>query len=197
MSLKITPLVLLTIFYLSYIVKLLILRQQNIQADVLGKGEKPKGRAAFEIALKCVTYFGVVVQFASVIYEDKIWRLPAFPTMWEDGLILMALGVAAFILAITAMKSNWRAGYSEGQNTDLVTTGIYKYSRNPAFVGFDLLYIGCSLAFPNLFNIAAMVIAMVFFHMQILGEEEFLTDMFGKAYTDYKAKTMRYLGRRR
>lgn len=197
MIVRITALALLAAFYISYIVKLLMLRRQNIQVDILGKGQKPKGRAVLEIALKCVTYLGAAVQFASVLWDKLIWSLPAFPTMQEDGLILMLLGVVAFVLAIVTMKNNWRAGYSDEQNTDLVTTGIYKYSRNPAFLGFDLLYIGCALAFPNPVIIAITVAAVVLFHFQILGEEKFLTDTFGQEYLNYKAKTMRYLGMRK
>jgi protein-S-isoprenylcysteine O-methyltransferase Ste14 len=109
----------------------------------------------------------------------------------------MLLGAIAFVLAIVTMKTNWRAGFGDGQNTSLVTAGIYKYSRNPAFLGFDLLYIGCALAFPNVLNIAFAVLAVVLFHIQILGEEVFLKKTFGTEYEDYKAKTMRYLGYRK
>lgn len=185
---KMTALALLAAFYISYIVKLLMLRRQNIQVDILGKGQKPKGGVILEIALKLVTYLGAAVQFASVIWDKLIWSLPVFPTMREDGLILMALGVIAFVLAIVTMKNNWRAGYSEEQNTELVTTGIYKYSRNPAFLGFDFLYIGCVLAFPNPVNIAITATAAVLFHFQILGEEKFLAAAFGQEYLNYKAK---------
>ena len=139
----------------------------------------------------------MLVQFASVIFEKYIWSLPVFPTMQEDGIILMALGVAIFITAMMTMKTNWRAGYKKGQNTNLVTHGIYKYSRNPAFVGFDLLYIGCALAFPNPLNIASALISIVMFHIQIMGEEKFLSETFGQEYLKYKSKTMRYLGRRK
>lgn len=196
MIVKIITLILLATFYISYIAKLLILRRQSIHVDILGKGEKPKDRAVLEITLKCVTYIGAAVQFSGVVFQDYIWSFPIFPIMREIGIILMVSGTAAFISAITAMKNNWRAGYNEDQNTDLVTTGIYKYSRNPAFLGFDLLYIGCVLALPNSFNITVTIAAVVLFHMQILGEERFLDSTFGNSYAEYKVKTMRYLGRK-
>jgi protein-S-isoprenylcysteine O-methyltransferase Ste14 len=41
--------------------------------------------------------------------------------------------------------------------------------------------------------IAIAVIAVVAFHVQILGEEKFLTEMFGQEYIDYKSKARRYL----
>ncbi len=43
------------------------------------------------------------------------------------------------------MKDSWRAGIPDSDKTELVTTGIYKYSRNPAFLGFDLQYMGVLL----------------------------------------------------
>ena len=162
----------------------------------MGEKQNPRERAAIQIALKIIVYISMVTQFASIFFEEYIWNIPTFPTMREDGLILMALGLTAFITAMTPMKTNWRAGYSKGQNTKLVTTGIYKYSRsrNPAFVGFDLLYIGCALAFPNPANIGVTLASITFFHLQILGEEKFLADTFGQKYTDYKAKVLRYFG---
>jgi len=109
----------------------------------------------------------------------------------------MAFGVITFVMAIVVMRDNWRAGYSEDQNTVLVTKGIYKYSRNPAFLGFDFLYIGCALAFPNVLNIAFMIAAVTLLHLQILGEEAFLAKAFGADYNAYKVVAMRYLGHRK
>jgi protein-S-isoprenylcysteine O-methyltransferase Ste14 len=77
-----------------------------------------------------------------------------------------------------------------------VTNGIYKFSRNPAFVGFDLLYIGCAAVYPNIINIASVLACIILFHVQILEEERFCAEAFGLGYTDYKAKVMRYFGRR-
>ena len=113
------------------------------------------------------------------------------------GLVFMCAGTAFFITAMTAMKDNWRAGFDENQRTNLVKNGVYKISRNPAFVGFDLLYLGCATVFPNAFNMAAAVISILLFHLQILGEENFCATAFGDEYTRYKAKTMRYIGTKR
>ena len=43
------------------------------------------------------------------------------------------------------MRDSWRAGISETYKTELVTEGIYQISRNPVFLGFELLYIGILL----------------------------------------------------
>ncbi|MDR0913569.1 MAG: isoprenylcysteine carboxylmethyltransferase family protein [Oscillospiraceae bacterium] len=186
---QIAALALLCIFYITYIAKMLLLKKQGIKGSILGKN-------ALEKALLIVTYGGAAVQFLSALFPNLIWGFPSFLTMHEDGLILMLFGVGAFIAAVANMQNNWRAGFNNEQNTKLVTHGVYQFSRNPAFVGFDLLYIGCAFVFPNVLNIAITLFALVLFHLQILSEERFLVLQFGEEYSAYCKKVMRYFGRR-
>ena len=91
------------------------------------------------------------------------------------------------------MKENWRAGIDASQKTELVTRGIYRISCSPAFVGFDLLYIGVAMAFPNPVLIALTLAAISVFHLQILEEERYAVDIFGQPYADYARIVRRYL----
>lgn len=92
------------------------------------------------------------------------------------------------------MKDSWRAGVSETDKTELVTDGIYQISRNPAFLGFDLVYIGILLLFFNWILVLFSVFAMVMFHLQIVKvEEKFLVSVFGEDYAQYKKTVNRYL----
>jgi protein-S-isoprenylcysteine O-methyltransferase Ste14 len=172
---------------------MLLLKRQSIQGNILGKGQKPKKQAIFERVLRIVTVLGVSIKLVSVIWDKLLWSLPTISALREAGLILMLFGVVTFLLAVTAMQNNWRAGYNYEQDTRLVTNGIYKFSRNPAFVGFDLIYIGCALAFPSILNVIIAFLAVVLFHFQILGEEAFLFKKFGEQYLKYKNKVRRYV----
>ena len=92
------------------------------------------------------------------------------------------------------MKDSWRAGIPEKDKTKLVTGGIYKISRNPAFLGFDLSYTGMLLLYFNPLLAAFTVFAVVMLHLQILQEEKFMKATFGAEYCEYKARVCRYLG---
>lgn len=92
------------------------------------------------------------------------------------------------------MRLNWRAGVDSEQSTELVIQGIYKYSRNPAFLGFDLFYIGLAAAFPNVLLIAVTLFCIMMFHFQILEEERFLEERFRDQYQAYMKVTKRYWG---
>lgn len=75
----------------------------------------------------------------------------------------------------------------------LVTTGIYKFTRNPMYLAMLLLLIGWGLFLSNAFN---MLIAAGFVSYmnayQIKPEEEMLTQKFGKEYTSYTKKVRRW-----
>lgn len=81
--------------------------------------------------------------------------------------------------------------------TKLITNGIYKISRNPTFLGFDLMYIGIALLYSNPFTIIFSLFAITMLHLQILEEEKYLEKSFKDEYISYKNKINRYLGIKR
>lgn len=107
------------------------------------------------------------------------------------------VGDLIFLTSVLCMKDSWRAGIPEADRTQLVTEGIYAYSRNLAFLGFYLQYIGVLLMFCNLLTGAFTVFAVTMLHLQILQEERYLTAVFGLEYEDYRHQVLRYLGRRK
>jgi protein-S-isoprenylcysteine O-methyltransferase Ste14 len=109
------------------------------------------------------------------------------------GLLLFGIGTLLFIIAMFTMKDSWRAGIPSEEKTAFVTRGIYQYSRNPAFLGFDLTYIGAILAFGNIILLILAVFTITMMHLQILEEEHFLETRFGNDYTIYKSKVRRYI----
>lgn len=186
MVIRILAFMAVTLFYLIYLVKGLLLRKQGIIVNLLGKDAKKE--QYFEIVLRIMTGVGGVLQFLAPLLFD-INR-----TAWVHvGLGLIFTGVVLFFIAVRAMGLNWRAGYNEKQNTELVTTGIYRFSRNPAFVAFDLLYLGLAVVFPNMFMIAAVLVALVLFDRQIRGEEAYLMSTFAENYRQYQSEVRRYL----
>ena len=107
------------------------------------------------------------------------------------GLLLLALYIG--LAALYEMKNSWRVGIRYDQKTDLVTKGIYSFSRNPYFLSYDLLFTGILFIFPTLVFLALTLGLMIVFHLMILEEERYLTKVQGKLYQNYRSKTGRYL----
>lgn len=192
MLVKTIMLILMALFYACYFTKMISQKKQGIDTDQLGKDKE--GFIKFiEIALKLMTYLTPVIQILSILFS----KTEKWTVLHVSGIAVTALGVIAFILSVLQMKDNWRAGVQKKDNTELVTGGIYCISRNPAFLGFDLMYIGILVAFFNRYLCLVSVIAVFLFHLQIVNvEEDFLIERFGEEYIAYRKKVHRYLGRK-
>ena len=192
MVFKIITLGLMAAFYICYFAKMISQRKQGISTDQLGKGKT--GLVKFiEVTLKISTYVLPIIQFISIL-----WYIgTAHIALRIIGCVITAVGILTFIASVAQMKDNWRAGVQREDKTNLVTTGIYSISRNPAFLGFDLMYIGILFTFFNWYLFFATGFVLLFFHLQIVNvEEEFLMEAFGEEYIKYRAKVCRYIGRK-
>ncbi len=184
-------LLVLAVFYGIYFGKMLVQKKHGIRTHQIGR-RKEKGLHTVETLMSIATLGAPVAQLLSIAFG---WNwLPANARF--TGFCIGMLGDAVFLLSVLCMKDSWRAGIPDKDKTELVTTGIYRYSRNPAFLGFDFMYIGVLLMYGNLLTLAFSVFAMVMLHLQILQEERYLENSFGAAYTAYKKQVFRYLGRK-
>ena len=188
---KIFALLIMILFYSIYFGKMIIQKRQGIKTRQLGKGKNQHVRAV-EILLSIATLVIVPIQLISIILDLTILN----DNIRFIGFLVGILGDILFLISIITMKNSWRAGIPSEDNTEFVSNGIYKISRNPAFVGFDLMYIGICLLYCNVLTIIFSLFAIIMLHFQILQEEKYLEKTFGEKYITYKNKVFRYIGRR-
>ena len=76
----------------------------------------------------------------------------------------------------------------------LTESGIYRWSRNPQYVGYLLFLLGFALTDWSIWCLAALLVVAISLHLLVLIEEEHLYRAFGKQYIDFCHKVPRYLG---
>ena len=188
---QITAIFILIAFYTFYFAKIIIQKRQSIKTNQMGIGNKPKKVLLIERIMSVATVMTCVVGVLSIFLVKKY----PIVEIRVIGIVVGVMAVVFFALATLTMKANWRVGIPE-EKTSLVTEGIYKWSRNPAFVGFDLLYVSMCLMFFNIPLLLVSIWAAVMLHLQILQEEVHMQNMFGEEYKQYKQQTFRYFGKR-
>ena len=192
MLFKILALAQLVLFYSCYLIKMAQQRKQGIQTDQMGRNTSGFAKG-IELSVKVMSVAALAAEVWSV--TRGISGLPLAARV--AGACIGAAGVAVFYAAVLTLRDNWRAGVPQKGETGLVTGGVFSVSRNPAFLGFDLLYLGILLMFFSWGLFFISVVTMLLFHLQIVNvEEEFLADAFGEEYFAYKSRVCRYLGRR-
>jgi protein-S-isoprenylcysteine O-methyltransferase Ste14 len=110
----------------------------------------------------------------------------------EAGIVLFIAGVFLSGVSLINLGSSTRMGLPLGKTT-FKTKGLYRYSRNPMYLGLYLASLGAMLYFLHFIVIIATLTSILIHHFIILGEERYLESQYGKAYTEYRKKTRRYL----
>jgi len=110
------------------------------------------------------------------------------------GLIFSWASLLFFILSLKSLFKAKTTFDARNSTTSLVTTGIYKISRNPAYLSLVLLYIGISFLINSIWILILVVPA--FYSIQkfcIEREEKYLEGKFGEQYLAYKKQVRRWI----
>jgi len=120
----------------------------------------------------------------SFIYQ----RVVACSLIGIGGIIGLS-GILAFIKLRTTVDPRYPDKASQ-----LVVIGIYKYSRNPMYLGILLLLTGVAAYLGALSNIVVVLFFVIFINKyQIVPEEISLQQKFGESYTQYAQNVRRWL----
>lgn len=192
MPYHILALAILIIFYSIYLIKQWMQKRRGIKTMQIGR-RKDSNIHTVETLMSIATVGIIPAQLLSILFG---WSHLSSNARFT-GFCVGAIGDIIFLISVLCMKDSWRAGIPDRDKTELVTDGIYSYSRNPAFLGFDLQYIGVLLMYCNLLTLMFTIFAIIMLHLQILQEERYLASVFGEDYQKYRYKVFRYLGRRK
>ncbi len=110
----------------------------------------------------------------------------------SGALILFGLGLIGYCAwqfkkAQTCIEP-WRA------TSSIITKGPYQYSRNPIYLGFAIAAAGIALVFNSCWMLlSALAFVWIANKFVIEKEENYLEQKFGKAYSNYRQKTRRWI----
>jgi protein-S-isoprenylcysteine O-methyltransferase Ste14 len=138
---------------------------------------------------------------AAIIASVGLSRL--FPLSWPGvddaparivGLGIGALGVVLIVASIITLRRHETTVLPDKAATALVTTGPYRFFRNPIYLGDVMMLFGLAELTKNVwFVIAAGLFAVLVTLLQILPEERHLEARFGDAYLNYKQRARRWI----
>lgn len=114
------------------------------------------------------------------------------PYVGVYGYTLMIISLMWTAVAQWQMSTSWRIGIDIENKTDLRNQGLFRYSRNPIFLGMIGLVLGIFIVRPIFLNLLTFVLSVILISIQVRLEEEFLHVQHGPDYANYKAKTRRW-----
>ena len=140
---------------------------------------------------------GALLAFAmwSLAQIEPAFVIPAMIRHIATGMLALAgltfdlLGLIAFIRAKTTINP-----LQPGKSSALVTTGIYRITRNPMYAGMALLLTAWAVHLSALWPFFGPVVFVLYINrFQIEPEERVLKSLFGGAYAAYAVRVRRWL----
>lgn len=141
------------------------------------------------VCLVCAGVMWYLASYAPLLDVPKSFRYIAAAGFGTAGIVVMLLGVISFHRAKTTVNP-----LKPETASVLVTNGIYRYTRNPMYLGMLLLLIGWAVYLSSL---VALIGAFAFWlyieRFQIRPEERALAALFGNAFAKYTSQVRRWL----
>jgi protein-S-isoprenylcysteine O-methyltransferase Ste14 len=120
--------------------------------------------------------------------------LGAFPDQPVIGLVLAALGFALMGFAIREFKRAGTDYHPHEPTTRIVTTGPFRFTRNPLYVSLTLIYLGIAVGLGSVWVLATLVPTLVTIRFGVVAREErYLERKFGDEYLRYKSAVRRWI----
>jgi len=137
------------------------------------------------------TVHALLVILASLF---SIWRLPFKQTAaLITGLVMLGVGLAIMVAGMMEFRSLRKIS---GRDTSkIITTGIYRWSRNPQYTGWFIWLLAISLMWRSCLAFLFTIVFIIGIHLyNVRLEEPYLERVFGEDYRRYKGSAPRYVG---
>jgi protein-S-isoprenylcysteine O-methyltransferase Ste14 len=128
-----------------------------------------------------------VVAFELVLHGGRLTIVP-----W--GAPLLAWGYLQYLLVGRYRLP--RAGGSAGMTVPperIITTGLYRFTRNPMYLGHLIFLAGLAVLFWSWFAVILLVLRAVWFQRRVLRDEARLEKLFGEPYAAYRRRVKRWI----
>lgn len=132
----------------------------------------------------------IMVLFHLLLPGAKVLALP-----WNlAGVIPLAFGIIINLSADKSFKKNETTVKPLEKSDRLITTGAFKISRHPMYLGFVLILLGVAMLMGSFTPYIAVLVFAVFMDMVFINyEEKKLEETFAEAWLQYRKKTGRWI----
>lgn len=149
---------------------------------------KPRFPPIFQIIFGGLINWGM----ASLFPQTAV----SIPILTYAGFGLVAVGAVILIASVLKFSQEKTTinPLDPEQASELVISGLYRFTRNPMYLGLMLILLGYSLYLQNLAAFAGPIVFLfTITYLQIKPEEAALTKKFGQQYDDYRQQVRRWL----
>ena len=183
--------IIIILFLIGVIIPMILIKKRGKDPHGTHDGFSTLSKLTFLSISFWIIYVLLKISFNEVWGNYWTFNILSIDFFIISGLIIIVLGFVFEVLGIISLGINFRIELPK-EETELVTSGIYRVMRNPIVFGIFLLVIGTFLMIPDIFTLLSLVFNVATFNSKAIDEERFLLTRFGKKFEDYKSQVGRY-----
>lgn len=113
---------------------------------------------------------------------------------WTVGVLLLVAGVALNVIGFVTQKRAGTDPIPFNPSTRIVSHGLYRFTRNPMYIGFALWTLGLAILCNSIWTLLAAPVGLVLVdRLVVVREERYLERKFGDEYLSYKRRVRRWI----
>ncbi len=111
-----------------------------------------------------------------------------------SGSIVIFSGLMINYFSFREIKNGGTTFNPYSESTELVTSGIYKYSRNPAYFGLAVIHSGFFIIYNSFFVFLSLLFSIIITNYFVIKREEIkMLNTFGSEYDNFRKKVRRWI----
>jgi protein-S-isoprenylcysteine O-methyltransferase Ste14 len=157
-------------------------------SDMRATAARESGKEGdFELTRKEKRIINVVFLPMIVSWVIAVFLPLQLGTAWlYSGLVVFLFGIVFTIAAIL--------NFANSPKDKVITKGLYRFTRNPAYVGMLLMHIGVGIACSSWLLLLLVAVLAIVLNANLPAEERYCLYRFGDDYRKYKNRTPRWIG---
>lgn len=167
----------------------------GMSATIGATPEAKMSRGARVLKIPPPLYYGAAFAAGMVLHATTV-PLPigARPATAVLGVLGLAAGTLLALAGVGDVVRHHTTIVPHHAVSALVTTGAYRFSRNPMYAGLAIAYFGGTLLVDTWWPLGTLPIALLAIRRVVIDpEERYLAARFGQSYADYRARVPRWL----
>ena len=139
-------------------------------------------------------YYGAAFAGGMILHGAVPLEVPGRPVTALAGGALLIVGLVVDVAGVAAVIGHRTTIVPHRPVSKLITTGIYRFSRNPMYTGLAIMVAGGALLAGSGWPLLLLPFALLAVHqLAIRPEETYLGERYGSIYTDYRRRVRRWL----
>lgn len=130
---------------------------------------------------------GILNRFFPAPFVNETFR-------WPLGILFLIVGLGIILYSAKLFQKAQTKIEPWKTTSNIIQTGVYKYSRNPIYLSFVVIGLGVAFVANSLWIAISMIPLMWILNIFVIQKEEkYLATKFGSEYLDYKSRVRRWL----